>query len=63
MTTQNNDSGPIDYLSLIEDIRHELKKVYHLNMHPALVLDTIDILIHEHTGLACVADNPTSPDP
>jgi len=63
MTTQNNDSGPVDYQSLIDDIRHELKKVYHLNMHPALVLDTIDILIHEHTGLACVADTTERHDP
>jgi hypothetical protein len=56
MTTQNSESHPIDYQSLIRDIRHELQKCYHLNMHPALVLDTIDILIHEQTDLACVAD-------
>jgi hypothetical protein len=47
---------PIDYQALLDDIRHELEKVYRLNMNPALVLDTIDILIHEQTGLACVAD-------
>ena len=63
MTTQNNDSRPIDYQSLIDDIRHELEKVYHYNMHPALVLDTIDILIHEQTGLACVADRIKGSDP
>ena len=63
MTTQNNDSRPIDYQSLIEDIRHELEKVYHFNMHPALVLDTIDILINEQTGLACVADKTQRCDP
>ncbi|MFC1652701.1 hypothetical protein ACFL3F_03170 [Planctomycetota bacterium] len=63
MTTQNNDSRPIDYQSLVNDIRHELEKVYHLNMHPALVLDTIDILINEQTGLACVADNTERHDP
>ena len=63
MTTQNNDSRPIDYQSLINDIRHELEKVYHLNMHPALVLDTIDILINEQTGLACVADTTERHDP
>ena len=57
MTIQNNDSRPIDYQALLNDIRHELEKVYGLNMNPALVLDTIDILIHEHTGLVCVADN------
>ena len=63
MTTQNNDSWPIDYQAIINDIRHELEKVYCLNMNPALVLDTIDILIHEHTGLACVADNMQRCDP
>ena len=51
------DISFIDYPVLIDDIRHELEKFYHLNMHPALVLDTIDILIHEQTGLVCVADN------
>ncbi|MFC1766654.1 hypothetical protein ACFL6U_31830 [Planctomycetota bacterium] len=54
--TRKNDSRHIDYQALLDDIRHELEKVYHLNMHPALVLDAIDILIHEQTGLACVAD-------
>ena len=63
MTTQNNDSRPIDYQSLINDIRYELEKVYHFNMNPALVLDTIDILIHEQTGLACVADTTERHDP
>ena len=63
MTTQNNDSRPIDYQSLVNDIRHELEKVYHLNMHPALVLDTIDILINEQTGLECVADTTERHDP
>ena len=63
MTTQNNDSRLIDYQGLIADIRHELEKVYRLNMHPALVLDTIDILIHEQTGLACVADSSQRCDP
>ena len=63
MTTQNNDSRPIDYQALLNDIRHELEKVYNLNMHPALVLDTIDILIHEHTGLECVADKTQRSDP
>ena len=63
MTTQNNDSRPIDYQAIINDIRHELEKVYCLNMNPALVLDTIDILIHEHTGLACVADTTERHDP
>ena len=56
MNAQNNDSASIDYQTLIQDIRHELEKCYRLNMHPAWVLDTIDILIHEQTGLACVAD-------
>ena len=56
MTMQHNDNRPVDYQALIGDIRHELEKCYHLNMHPALVLDAIDILIHEQTGLACVAD-------
>jgi len=63
MTTQNNDSRPVDYQGLIGDIRHALVKVYHLGMHPALVLDTIDILIHEQTGLACVADSSQRCDP
>ena len=63
MTTQNNDSRPIDYQAILNDIRHELEKVYRLNMNPALVLDTIDILIHEQTGLACVADNTQRCDP
>ena len=56
MTAPHNDSPPIDYPSLIQDIRHELEKVYRMNLHPAWVLDAIDILIHEQTGLACVAD-------
>ena len=56
MTDQRNDNRPLDYQSLIGDIRHELEKCYRMNMHPALVLDTIGILIHEQTGLACVAD-------
>ncbi len=56
MTSENNQGKPIDYPTLVDDIRHELGKVYHLNMNPAMVLDTIDILIHEHTGLACMAD-------
>lgn len=55
MSTQEKND-PIDYPALIADIRHELKKVYHFNMHPALVLDAIDILIHEKTGLACISD-------
>jgi len=63
MTTQNNHNQPIDYHGLLNDIRHELEKVYHVNMHPALVLDTIDILIHEKTGLACVADSAQRRDP
>jgi hypothetical protein len=63
MTTQNNDSQPIDYQGLLNDIRYELEKVYRLNMHPALVLDTIDILIHEQTGLACVGDSSQRCDP
>ena len=63
MTAQENKSDPIDYQSLIEDIRHELRKVYEFKMNPALVLDTIDILIHEQTGLACVADKATGSDP
>ena len=63
MTTQNNDSQPIDHQGLIGDIRHELEKVYRLGMHPALVLDTIDILIHEQTGLAYVADSSQRCDP
>jgi hypothetical protein len=63
MTTSNNDKRPIDYQGLINDIRHELEKVYHFGMHRALVLDTIDILIHEQTGLACVADSSHRLDP
>jgi hypothetical protein len=63
MTTQNNHSRPVDYQRLMDDIRHELEKVYRLDMHPALVLDTIDILIHEQTGLACVADSSQRCDP
>ncbi len=63
MTTQNNDSHSVDHQGLIGDIRYELEKVYRLNMHPALVLDTIDILIHEQTGLACVADSSQRCDP
>ena len=56
MTTPHIENRSIDYQSLIDDTRHELEKFYRMNMHPALVLDTIDILIHEQTGLACVAD-------
>jgi len=63
MTTRNNDNRPIDYQGLINDIRHELEKVYHFGMHRALVLDAIDILIHEQTGLACVADSSQRLDP
>lgn len=56
METKNENSIPINYQALLDNIRHELEKVYHLNMNPALVLDAIDIIIHEQTGLACVAD-------
>ena len=60
---KTNNNRPVDYQGLIEDIRHELEKLYHFDMHPALVLDAIDILIHEQTGLACVADSSQRCDP
>jgi hypothetical protein len=63
MIAQQNKNRPIDYESLIHDIRHELHKFYRLNMHPALVLDTIDILINEQTGLDCVADKTERGNP
>jgi len=62
MTTRNENSQQINHQALLDDIRHELRKVYEFKMNPALVLDTIDILIHEHTGLPCVADTTERPD-
>lgn len=61
MTTE--DKQPIDYQSLVDDIRHELGKVYNLKMNPAFVFDAIDIIIHEQTGLDCVADSTKGCNP
>ena len=63
MKTRDNKNQPIDYQTLLEDIRHELVKVYYLDMNPAFVLDAIDIIIHEQTGLPCVADTTKRCEP
>jgi hypothetical protein len=63
MTTHEHNGRSIDYPQLVDDIRHELAKVYELDMNPALVLDAIDIIIHEQTGLKCVAEQAQRSDP